>query len=501
MAQLEFDRKSLMGVPADMLAVFASKGEGEKPAAEPWADAAAAARDLGIDLAAELAAVGFTGEAGTVARIPTRGKAKSRLLLVVGTGKRGDLDMRGLLGAGGTAARNALKDSLLAIVVPGGLDLEQEDVARAVTEGAGLGAYAFTRYRTRANDAPSLERIVLLPGEGADEAAVRRGVKQGDVLVRATSLARDLVNTPPADKRPPALAERVAELARERGLKANILADEALEEGGFGGIRGVGQGSEQPPRLVELSYEPNDASGHVILVGKGITFDSGGLSLKPSDSMATMKSDMAGAAAIVGAMSVLRELGVPVRVTGLLALAENMPSGHAIRVSDVLTIRNGKTVEVMNTDAEGRLVLADALAYAAEREPDAIIDLATLTGAQIVALGNEIAAVMGSDDALVDEVRAAADAAGEKVWPLPLPDEYVKHLDSEVADLKNIGKPGQAGTIVAGLFLKQFTGSVPWAHLDIAGPSFTQEGDAATLSKGGTGFGVRTLVSLLQRRG
>ena len=500
MPQLEFDRKSLMGVPADMLAVFAAKGAGDDAVAEPLADGLAAGRDLGIDLAEELAAVRFKGDAGSVARIPTRGKAKSKLLLVIGVGTRDKLDLAALRKAGGAAARNALKDSTLAIAVPADTGLDQAAAAQAVAEGAGLGGYAYTRYRTKATELPSLEKITLLPGEGAEEGAVRRGVKQAEVLVRATCLTRDLVNTAPADKRPPVLAERIAELLRDLGVKTTILDEHALADGGFGGILGVGCGSTAPPRLVELRYEPSDAQGHVVLVGKGITFDSGGLSLKPSESMNTMKSDMAGAAAIVGAMSVLKELGVRVRVTGLLALAENMPSGTATRVSDVLTMRGGKTVEVMNTDAEGRLVLGDALAYAVEQQPDAIIDLATLTGAQIVALGNDIAAVMGTGEALLDEVRAAAEGAGEKVWPLPLPPEYAEHLKSEVADLRNIGRPMQAGTIIGGLFLKEFVGDIPWVHLDIAGPSFTTEGDAFTVAKGGTGFGVRTLLRLLQTR-
>jgi leucyl aminopeptidase len=237
-----------------------------------------------------------------------------------------------------------------------------------------------------------------------------------------------------------------------------------------------------------------------VLVGKGITFDSGGLSLKPSASMNLMKSDMAGAAAVAGAMSVLRDLDIKVKVTGLLALAENMPSGTAIRVSDVLTHRGGKTVEVMNTDAEGRLVLGDALAYGAEMEPDAIIDLATLTGAQIVALGNRISGLMGNNDDLVAEVREAAERAGEQLWHLPLPDEYADHLKSEVADLRNIGRPMQAGTLIGGLYLRNFVGDIPWVHLDIAGPAFTEENDGWYTPKGGTGVGVRTLLTLLAAR-
>ncbi|MDP9406304.1 MAG: leucyl aminopeptidase, partial [Actinomycetota bacterium] len=402
----------------------------------------------------------------------------------------------------GVAARNATKDATLAVVVPADLPADggAADRAQAVAEGAGLGAYAFTAYRKKNNDMPSLRSVVVLPGDGLDADAVHDGVAAGAVLVRATSLTRDLVNTPPQDKRPPMLAERVAELAGDAGLSVRVFDEDALAEGGFGGILGVGRGSSAPPRLVELRYEPDGATGHVVLVGKGITFDSGGLSLKPSASMNTMKSDMSGAAAVLGAMSALRDLGVSVKVTGLLALAENMPSGEATRVSDVLTHRGGKTVEVMNTDAEGRLVLADALVYGAESGPDAMIDVATLTGAQIVSLGQRIAGLMGNDEGLVGEIRAAAAAAGEQVWHLPLPEEYADHLKSEVADLRNIGRPMQAGTLVAGLYLQHFVGDVPWAHLDIAGPAFSEEGDGWYSPKGATGMGVRTLVRLLQSR-
>jgi leucyl aminopeptidase len=344
---------------------------------------------------------------------------------------------------------------------------------------------------------PSLTAVRVLAGEGLDAGEAKRGVERGAVVVRATSLARDLVNEPPAGKRPPMLADRIVEIAGQAGLKVTVWDERKLEEEGFGGVLGVGQGSSAPPRLVELAHDPLRSRGHVVLVGKGITFDSGGLSLKPSNAMATMKCDMSGAAAVVAAMSALKELGVRTKVTGLVALAENMPSGTAIRVSDVLTHRGGRTVEVMNTDAEGRLVLADALAYGAELEPDALIDLATLTGAQVVALGNKVSAVMATDDALAERLLASAEAAGEGLWRLPLVDEYVEHLKSQVADLKNIGKPAEAGTIIGGLFLREFVGEVPWAHLDIAGPAFNEEAEKHYTPKGGTGAGVRTLLRYL----
>lgn len=497
----ELAQESPAAMAAEVLAIFVSKGES---GAVLGRDASAIAEVLGVDLEQELAGIRYRGDLGGVARIPTRGKATARLLMVVGLGNPNDQHEQAetLRRAAGACARHATRDAAVAIVVPGDL-LENLSVAergQAITEGAGLGAYAFTTYRTKPSDTPKIAHICLLAGEGVAAGEVEQGIRQGQVLVKATNLARDLVNTPPADKRPPALAERIAQIMRDIGIEVVIHDEQALAEGGFGGILGVGQGSSAPPRLVELRYSPEGAAGHVMLVGKGITFDSGGLSLKSASGMGTMKSDMAGAAAIVAAMSALPALDIKVKVTGLVALAENMPSGTAIRVSDVLTHRGGKTVEVMNTDAEGRLVLADALAYGAEQGPDAMIDLATLTGAQIVALGPKISAVMGTDEALVEALRAAAGVTGELVWPLPLHAEYADQLRSEVADLKNIGKAGQAGSIIAGLFLKEFTGDVPWAHLDIAGPAFTEEGDSYYTAKGGTGVMVRTLVQYLRSR-
>jgi leucyl aminopeptidase len=496
---LQYSKSEPAAVEADVLAVFATK-DGDR--AVPGGDAAALGDRLGIDVAEELRAIRFEAERGTVARVPTRGGIPAGILLVVGLGKAEDVDLESVRKGAGAAARNATKDAILAVVVPGDLPADADDaaVAQAVAEGAGLGGYAFTEYRTKAHDMPSLDRVLLVAGEGRKAAAVRDGVARGEIAVRATGLARDLVNTPPAGKRPPALADRITTLMKGTGVKVKVLDEQALAKGGFGGIAGVGQGSSAPPRLVELTYDPARAKGHVVIVGKGITFDSGGLSLKPSSAMTTMKSDMSGAAAVVAAMSVLKELEVKAKVTGLVALAENMPSGTAIRVSDVLTHRGGKTVEVMNTDAEGRLVLADALAYGAESKPDAMIDVATLTGAQIVALGMSISALMGSDEDLLTDLEAAGKQAGEQLWRLPLPPEYAEHLKSEVADLKNIGKPTQAGTIIGGLFLKEFTDGVPWAHLDIAGPAFSEEGDSAYTPRGATGAGVRTLLAYLSAR-
>jgi leucyl aminopeptidase len=263
----------------------------------------------------------------------------------------------------------------------------------------------------------------------------------------------------------------------------------------MGGVLGVGNGSDRPPRFLRLEYAPANAKSTLALVGKGVVFDSGGLSLKTAGGMETMKTDMSGAAAVIAAMSTLRDLGVKTRVIAYVPLVENMPSGAAMRPGDVLTMRNGKTVEVLNTDAEGRLILADALSLASEEGADAIIDLATLTGAVTMALGDKIAGLMGTDDAWVTQVSEAAERAGERMWHLPLPEDYRRNLDSEIADLRNISSGGGAGTLTAGLFLKEFAGDAPWVHLDIAGTARASSEDGET-SKGGTGYGVRTLIEL-----
>jgi leucyl aminopeptidase len=309
-------------------------------------------------------------------------------------------------------------------------------------------------------------------------------------------MARDLVNEPAGDLTPQRMAEVAADIAEREGLTLTVLDETAIAAAGLGGLLGVAAGSTQPPRLIELVYEPPNPRGTVALVGKGITFDSGGLSIKTAEGMETMKTDMSGAAAVLAAMSTLPAVDPGVKVIGIVPATENMPGGSATKPGDVLKIRNGKTVEVLNTDAEGRLVLADGLSLAVEAGVDAILDLATLTGACVVALGRRIAGLMGNNDGWTAQVRQAADKAGEPVWPLPLPDDYRKSLDSEVADLKNIGGGRWAGALTAGLFLREFVGEVPWAHLDIAGPARSEE-DEGYLAKGGTGFGVRTIVETL----
>jgi leucyl aminopeptidase len=312
----------------------------------------------------------------------------------------------------------------------------------------------------------------------------------------AVHLARDWVNTPPSDLPPGRFADAAVAAARAAGLDVEVFDEGALAAGGYGGILGVGQGSVNPPRLVRIRYRPRKAARHLALVGKGITFDSGGLSLKPPQAMEWMKSDMGGAAAVIAAVTAIARLRLPVQVTVWAPMAENMPSGTAQRPSDVLTAYGGKTIEVLNTDAEGRLILADALVAASAEKPDVMVDAATLTGAQLVALGSRTAAIMSNDDALRDRVFDAANRAGEAMWPMPLPEELRKSMDSEVADIANMGDR-YGGMLVAGLFLQEFVGEgLRWAHLDIAGPAFNDGSAFGYTPKGGTGAAVRTLVQI-----
>jgi leucyl aminopeptidase len=365
------------------------------------------------------------------------------------------------------------------------------DAAEAVSLGFVLGSYGFQSLKSEPKTS-SVMTVVLLD---ADEAVVE-AARRGALIASGVTFARDLVNTPAMGKPPATLADLASEMAAEAGLGVRVLDETGIEAQGLGGLRGVSLGAANPPRLVELRYEPADPRAFLAVVGKGIVFDSGGLSLKTAESMETMKTDMSGAAAVFGAMQVIAKLELPVRVLGITPLTENMPGGRALRPGDVLKARNGKTIEVLNTDAEGRLVLADGLSLAAEESPDLIVDLATLTGACMVALGEKIAGLFGADGPAA-RVQAAADAAGERVWRMPLPDDYRKNIDSDVADMKNSG-PRYGGAIHAALLLKEFVGDVPWAHLDIAGPARATEAEHY-LTKGGTGFGVRTIVELARQ--
>jgi leucyl aminopeptidase len=392
--------------------------------------------------------------------------------------------------AAGTAAREISSGSSggtkrIAIALPA----DEPDEAEAVALGALLGGYSFRKYRTSGAPAGTVEQIL----HTAHEAAADRG----RVLAEAIMLVRDLVNTAPADMVPADLAAVAEQTAAACGLGVRVLDENELAKEGFGGILAVGMGSAHPPRLVRLEYTHPDAERTVVFAGKGITFDSGGLSLKPPKAMETMKADMSGAAAVLAALQAIAALGPAVNVVGYMPLAENMPGGGAQRPSDVITIYGGKTVEVLNTDAEGRLVLADALARSAADAPSLLVDVATLTGAQTVALGNRTAGVMASDDSLAAQVADAARRAGEAMWPMPLPEDLRKGLESAVADIANVAPDRSGGMLVAGLFLREFVpAGVQWAHLDIAGPAFNDGGPYGYIAKGGTGAAVRTLVQI-----
>ncbi|HVE47501.1 MAG TPA: leucyl aminopeptidase [Acidimicrobiales bacterium] len=442
-----------------------------------------------------LEGAGFEGTVGQVQSFPTG----DHTLTLVGMGSPDEVDAETFRRAAAAIVQAAWRTpevttTLLDALPQDGIDRMR--AARAIAEGTGMAAYEFLAYKSSVTPC-RLETVTVVDPAAGSDAVVQRALDHGSTVAEAVRLARDVVNEPAGTLTPTRLAELATEIADREGLTIEVLDDVAIAEAGLGGLSGVAQGSHEPARLIELRYEPpGEASATLALVGKGITFDSGGLSIKSADPMMTMKTDMSGAAAVMAAMSALPALGAQVRVLGFLPVTENMPGGGAIKPGDVVRIRNGKTVEVLNTDAEGRLVLADGLSLAAERAPDAIVDVATLTGAQIVALGPKIAAVLGNHEGLLDQVRRAGERAGEAVWPLPLPEEYRKDIDSDVADLKNIGQPGKAGAVVAGLFLQEFVAGVPWAHLDVAGPA-RADTDYGYVKKGATGVAVRTLLELI----
>jgi leucyl aminopeptidase len=366
------------------------------------------------------------------------------------------------------------------------------DAARALAEGVVLGGYRFVAYKSDPSPV-ALERVTVVDEGGR---ATTTALQLGQAVARAVCTARDLVNEPGGTLTPSVFAERAVNLGQEHGFAVRVRDERAIKRARLGGLLGVNRGSAEPARFLELSWAPTRPRATVALVGKGVTFDSGGLSLKSTESMKDMKGDMAGAAAVLATFCALPATRPPVKVLGYLPLTDNMPGGTATRVGDVLHIRDGTTVEVLNTDAEGRLILADAIVMASDARPDAIVDLATLTGAVVTALGNRTAGLMGNDQGLIDRVRTAAEAADEAVWHLPLPAHLRAKLDSEVADLKNVGGR-EGGALIAGHFLQEFVGDgIPWAHLDIAGPAWSSDSDGE-VRKGGTGFGVRTLLGLL----
>jgi len=445
---------------------------------------------------------GFTGKPGRAVLLHTP-EIPARRVLLVGTGPDPAPEHLRRYAAAAIRRGREVRAARVALATQAGgpAGSQPEETVRAVTEGAGLGAYRFDRYR-KAPEESEIEEVRLLAREG-DRARLAGAVRTAEVAVEATCRARDLVNEPANVLTPAALADAARAIAGRDGLEHRVIELDEAREMGMGLFAAVAAGSAEPPKFIILEYapEPGAAGGPrrtVALVGKGITFDSGGLSIKSESSMRTMKYDMAGAAAVVATMGALRSLEVPVRVLGIAAATENMISGRATRPGDIVRGLGGKTVEITSTDAEGRLVLADALAYAVRAGADELIDLATLTGAVVVGLGSQTAGLMGNDQALMDRLLRAAAAAGEQLWQLPLHDEFIEAMRGEISDLKN-SAPGRAGGAErAAAFLREFVGTTPWAHLDIAGPAYAEDrGGPPYIAPGGTGYGVRTLLRYL----
>ena len=449
-----------------------------------------------------IAAGDFTGKAKQTAVLYPRGGVAARRVLLVGLGKKDGFTLDRARQAAGVAAKCAqdLGVRRLTTIVHGagigGLDPAQ--AAQAVVEGSVLATYQFNAFKTANRDEiKPLGVLTVIEADPARREAVEAGVRAGRIVAEAVCAARDLANRPGNDLTPTALATKAQEIAAATGMTCEVFDEEAMARIGMRTILAVSAGSAQPAQFIVLEHKKGSAKP-VIFVGKGITFDSGGISLKPGDGMWDMKFDMGGAAAVVGAMQAVAQLDLPIHAVGLIAASENLPGGKAVKPGDIIASLSGKTIEIANTDAEGRLVLADALTYAKRYDPAAVIDLATLTGACVIALGHEAAGLIANDQPLADEVRAVGDAVGEIVWQLPILEGHREQLKSEHADVRNIGgRP--AGAITGGAFLSQFAEGYPWVHLDIAGVARTDR-DRPYIPKGGVGFGVRLLVEFARRR-
>jgi len=488
----ETTRKPLDTLQADLACCFVFQGDRDA--------AGIAKKELRAALTALMTEERFEGRKGESVLWYTNGSYPARRYAVIGLGKKDRFDPGGLRDAIATAVHKAegVSARALALALPpgAGAGLQPRDRVQAIVEGALLGNYKFDKYLNEANKkARPLEKVTLV--SDAPPEAARDGIRIGRITSEATCLARDLVCEPAGVLTPAEMARRAKELARKAGVEYTVLERKDMEKLGMGAFLGVNVGSPEPPKLIHLVYRPKGkAQRRVALVGKGITFDSGGLNLKPTGSIETMKCDMAGSAAVLATVLACPSLKIPVEVHGFMAMTENMPGGRAQKPGDVVRTLKGKTVEINNTDAEGRLVLCDTIAYAHRFKPEAIIDLATLTGACVVALGPLATGVMSNNPRLSDAILKAAAVAGEKMWPLPLYEEYADMLNSDIADMKNTGERW-GGALTAGLFLQEFVDeTMPWAHLDIAGPAYIER-EIPLSRKGGSGAGVLTLLQYL----
>lgn len=445
----------------------------------------------------------FEGKEGQVLLVQTHGKIPAKRVLLVGLGKQERFSVETIRKTAAVSLKKAKEvaaktvASVLHGAGTGGIKPEQ--AAEAMAEGVLLASYQFSKHKgTDGKDAEhSVSDFAIIEQDAKKAHAATRGVVEGTIDAQATMYARDLVNEPPSYLTPTALAEEAKKLAKIPGVSAIILDRKDCEKLGMGAFLGVAKGSDEPPKFIHLRYKPAKSRQRVVIIGKGITFDSGGLSIKDRKGMITMKMDMAGASAVLGVFSALPKLKLPIEVHGIIASTENMPSGQAYKPGDVVKAMNGKTIEVIDTDAEGRITLADALSYGVTLKPDAMIDLATLTGSVVAGLGDLYAGMIGNNRFLLDQVKTAAKDAGEHVWELPLAQEYKDLIKSHVADMKNVG--GREGDVInASLLLEEFVGGKPWVHLDIAGPAWADKPTVSYISEGGTGFGVRTLLHYLR---
>jgi leucyl aminopeptidase len=491
--KLEIVTGALAAVKADAVVVGLSTDDKRLPPA-----IAALDRQAGGRIAAVLGAERFQGKPGAVTHVHLANGSGASRVVVTGLGSRKDGGAEMVRRAAALGLRRArdLGARTVALDVLGDR-LSVRERAHAAVEGAILGTYVFDRYK-REKSEKAVETLRVVAADAKQAREVTEGARRGQIFAESTWLTRDLINAPANDIHPTYIAEVARQVAREGKLKVKVLERDECAKLGMGAFLGVAQGSPaQPPKFIHLTYTPSGRiAKRVAIIGKGITFDSGGLDLKSAEGMSRMKNDMSGAAAVLGIMKALPKLGAKVEVHGFIAATENMPSGTAFRPGDVLRAMNGTTIEIGNTDAEGRLTLADALCYAAQFvKPQEMIDMATLTGACVVALGSLCSGLMASDQRLADRLLAAARAAGERVWQLPLIDEYKEQFRSDVADLNNTGGRN-GGAITAGLFLREFAGDIPWAHLDIAGPAFIDK-DSPLGPKGATGVAVRTILTYL----
>ncbi|TCJ17376.1 leucyl aminopeptidase [Rubrobacter taiwanensis] len=486
MVEIDALSAGLRSVEAELLAVGVFKGE----------DAPEEIRELAGDA---ISSGDFSGREGETLLIYSRGAISAPRLLLVGLGERARFDRERLRRASATAAKKARslkrESAAFALAVPEGEGTE--DAAQAAAEGAALGLYRFDRYKTKEDDEPAELASFTLVAD--DAGAANRGAEIGVKVAAGAMLARDLANEPGNVATPTYLAERAQEIAGRYGMQTTVLDRAGAAEEGLSGLLAVARGSEEEPRFIVLEHRRGGESAPVVLVGKAVTFDSGGISLKPHSGMEEMKYDMGGGAAVLGAMEAVGALGLPLNVVAIVPATENLPSGKAYKPGDVIRLHSGKTAEIVSTDAEGRMILADALSYARRYEPAAVVDCATLTGACMVALGHHASGLMGNDEDLIAEVQTAGEKSGERAWPLPLFEEYTEQIRGNTADIKNSG--GRfGGALTAGAFLKEFA-DYPWAHLDIAGTAWLEErARNAYTPRGATGTPARLLVELLRGR-